>query len=85
MEPIDYYRDHKIAPLVPIRSRINLVHMLLTYLFTVYFNIIILSTPIRSMYSLPFMFSDQDFFYIHRLSMRAICPAHLICHHNNIW
>jgi hypothetical protein len=88
--PDVHYRDHKMPPLEPVMSQINLIHILTPQFYKIHFNIIVPSTSKSSKWSRPFRFSDQIFVRhaFHGSSMRAACPAQkssLFNHSNISW
>jgi hypothetical protein len=59
--PKIHYRAYRNLPLVRILTQMNSVHIFPLYFPKIHFNIIFLSTPTSSEWSLPFSFSDKEF------------------------
>jgi hypothetical protein len=78
LKPKVHYQVHNSPPLVPIMSENNLVHVLRTYFFKIYFIIILPSTSSSSKLSLPSHFLKKKKLCMLCFFMCAKCPVHLI-------
>jgi len=76
--PKDHYRVQKSQQLVPALRQMNPVHILPPYYLQIHSNIMFLSTPRPSVWSLPFRFSDQNLYAFLIMPMRATYPARII-------
>ena len=68
-----YYCVYKCPPIVPILSQINPVHAPF-YFLNIHLNIILQSTPVPSMWSLPLRFPHQISVYIYHYSHTCYMP-----------
>jgi hypothetical protein len=74
-----HFRIHNRPPSLPTLNHINQVHAFSSDFFKSHFNIILISTPRFSKWSLSFRFPHQNFvYYIYLLPAPAACPSRLI-------
>jgi hypothetical protein len=78
MKPEDSYRFHRTPPLDSFLSQLNPVRSIDPYFHKVHLDVIILSTPKSSQWSVPFTLPNQNPVNTSPLPMRVTWPAHLI-------
>jgi hypothetical protein len=72
--PKFHYRFHKCPPTVPILSQLDPVHNPTSYFLKIHINIILLSTPGYSKWSLPLKFPHQNPVYASPLPHTSYMP-----------
>jgi len=83
--PKALYRVHKSPSLLPIRSKMNPVHIFLPYFPKIHSSVIVPSTLMSSEWSLPFRISEQNFVCLPACYMSRPSNPSLLDHRDNIW